>query len=226
LPRTSQQTPVADRPAESRAESARYVLFGRILPALRHALVGELQALRFGVRLAENGSGAGEVLGRLGEQVNRSIARAESLTGWFQSDGQATGPVGEAVDDCLALVRTEWQIRGIEATVRVASASAVRSHAFRELLAAFLIALGDELTGSADIMLRIRRRGGTLVLTVSHAPAAREGDEPRAAWPRRLGWTDVNALAETHAIRWARRAHWVAARFPAADAAGSSGKPA
>jgi hypothetical protein len=217
LPATPQQTPIPDQPAEAPVESARYVLYGRILPALRHALVGELQALRFGVKLAETGSGAREVLARLGEQVTRSIARAEALTGWFRPDGEASGPVTAAVDDCLALLRTEWQIRGIEPIVQVTSAAAVRSHAFRELLAAFLVALGDELTGPADVTVRVRQRGGTVVLKLSHAPAAREGDEPRPPWPRQLRWPDVDALAQAHATRWTRRADWVAARFPAAD---------
>jgi hypothetical protein len=101
--------------------------------------------------------------------------------------------------------------------VQRTSAAAVRSHAFRELLAAFLVALGDELTGSADVTVHVRQRGRTLVLKVSHAPAAREGDAPRCAWPRRLRWPDVEALAQAHAVRWTRRANWVAARFPAAD---------
>lgn len=193
------------------------MLFGRILPALRHGLVGELQALRFGVKLAESGGGVGDVLPRLGEQVSRSIARAEALTGWFQPDGDATALVDAAVDDCLALVRTEWQIRGIEACVTVGAASSVRSQAFREILTAFLIALGDELTGPADVTLRARRRGSTLVVKVSHAPAAREGDEPRARWPRPLRWADVDAIARMHAVRWTRRTDWVAARFPAAE---------
>jgi hypothetical protein len=215
---TPEQTPIADRPAEAPVESARYVLYGRILPALRHALVGELQALRFAIKLAETGSGV-EMLARLGEQVTRSTARAEALTSWFQPDSKASGPVAAAVDDCIALVRTEWQIRGVEAIVQLTCAAAVRSHSFRELLAAFLVALGDELSGPADVMLRVRQRGSTLVLKVSYAPAAREGDTPRCAWPRRLRWPDVEALAQAHAIRWTRRANWVAARFPAADAA-------
>jgi hypothetical protein len=216
LPRPSHQTPAADPLAEARAESARYVLFGRILPALRHALVGELQALRFGVKLAESGSSGAEVLPRLGEQVTRSIARAEALTRWFQPDGEAIAHVGAAVDDCLGLVRTEWQIRGIQVRVVAAPDSSVGSRAFREIMAASLIALGDELTGPADVTLRARRRGNALVVKVSHAPAAREGDEPGARWPRRLRWEDVDALARTHAVRWTRRSDWVAARFPVA----------
>jgi hypothetical protein len=192
---------------------------------LRHALVGELQALRFGMKLAQTGGDAQEILDRLGEQVTRSIARAETLTGWFQPDGEASGPVGAAVDDCLALLRTEWQIRGIEAIVQVTSAAAVRRDAFRELLAAFLVALGDELTGPADVTVRVRQRGGRLMLKVKHAPAAREGDAPRSRWPRQLYWPDVNALAQAHATRWTRRANWVAARFPTADRAPGTRRP-
>ena len=211
----------SDSPGDGRAESARYALFGRILPALRHALVGELQALKFGVNLARAGAAehAGDawildLAAKLEEQAGRSSARASALTNWYQPDIDATASAGHAIEECLALLRTEWQMRGIEVDMDVTSGeSRVRSWAFRELLAAFLIALADELPGAADVKLRLRGRGNAVLLSIRGASVDREGVEPRMPWPRRLSWSDVDALARAHAIRWARRGCGVAARF-------------
>jgi len=214
-----------DSPRDAQIESARYVLFGRILPALRHALVGELQALKFGVSLARVSAAEPaaearilDLATKLAEQAGRSVARANELTNWFQPDVDATASAADAIEECLALVRTEWQMRGIEVGTRTnAAGPRIRSWPFRELLVAFLIALGDEIPGAADVRLRLRRRGNAVLLSIRCAKANREGVEPRAPWPRPLRWNDVDALARAHGVRWARRGSGVAARFPAAD---------
>jgi len=213
--------PAASQPSDTQAEAARYVLFGRILPTLRHALVGELQALRFGVSIVRASTEPADVeaaINRLGEQTARSIASADAITCWLQPDPRASIAVDQAIDDCIALMHSEWQMRGIVVS-RGSSAdtSMVRSRPFRELLLACLVALGDDLPGAADIALRTRPRAGALWLTIRGEPADREGEEPRAAVPRRLRWEDVDALAGTHTIVFKRRGHRIAARFALED---------
>ena len=203
-------------------EAARYVLFGRILPTLRHALVGELQALRFGVSLARSSSEPAQVqaaITRLGDQIGRGIAHADTITRWFQPDPEATTTADRVVNDCLQLVHGEWQMRGIVALTHVEPGlGCVRGCALAELVVACLVTLGDDLSGPADVTLRVRRRGNALLLTLRGVPANREGDEPRAAWPRRMRWSDVDALASAHRVPLRRRGHRLAARFPLAAA--------
>jgi hypothetical protein len=218
--------PESPNPEMTEVEAARYALFGRVLPSLRHALVGELQAMRFGVSLARMGCEGRtpqfEMLGaiaRLDEQVGSGIARAEALSSWCQPDGGSTIPVGRGVEECLELVRTEWGVRGIEVSTRLAAGEAtVMAWPFREVLAALLVTMGDAQVGPADVTLRLRRRAEDMFVTIRSVAAIRDSEPPRAPWPRRLRWSDVGALAGAHGIDWAHHGQRVIARFPLSEA--------
>jgi hypothetical protein len=202
-------------------EAARHVLFGRILPSLRHALVGELQALRFGVGIVRASTSPTDVetaLRRLTDQAARSIAHADAITRWSQPDSDASIAIEQAIRECLALVHSEWQMRGIVVSQFAGTGeSRVHDRAFREVLMACLVALGDELNGSADVALKVRRRGEAVWLTLRGDPADRDGEPIRAPLPRTLDWSDVEALAGAHSVTLRRRGRRIAARFPVAD---------
>jgi hypothetical protein len=173
--------------------------------------------LRFGVGILRGvpaGPGIEATISRLADQAAKSIARADAIGRWFQPDPDAAIGVEAAVEECLELLHGEWQMRGIVVAKDVrAGIVRVRGAPFREVLLASLVALGDDLARAADIALRIRHRAGVLWLTIRGDPAQREGEEPRSAWPRRLRWEDVDALARCHSILLRRRGHRVAARF-------------
>ena len=222
LPDTSKPNPGAagttPEPIDPRVEAARYALFGRALPTLRHGLVGELQALRFGVGILRASTQRSEVeatVARLAEQAARSIARADEISRWFQPDPDAAVAVEAAVGECLELVHGQWLMHGIVVSHDVRTdAARVRGWPFRELLLASLVTLGDDLASAADVTVRVRQRGSALWLTIRGDPATREDEGPRNAWPRRLLWEDVDALAKSHSIPLRRTGHRVAARFP------------
>lgn len=213
----------ASQPGDWRVEAARYVLFGRILPTLRHALVGELQALRFGVRILNEASDKpvefGNAIQRLEQASGRGIAGVDAITRWFQPDPDAPTVADQAVDECLELLNGEWQMRGIALSQRRrVGRSRVRGWPFREVLAGCLVALTDDLPGAGDIDLSVRVRGAALWLTLRGDPSDREGESARSALPRRLRWEDVDALAAAHSLTLRRRGRRVAVRFPALDA--------
>jgi hypothetical protein len=220
LPSDSTSGP-AIRHDQAAVEAARHVLFGRILPVLRHSLVGELQALRFGVgivRASSNPTDVETALGRLTDQASRSIERADAITRWYQPDAHVSVEADEAIRACLELVRGDWQLRGIlVAQFGNAARSRVNSRAFQEVLMACLVALGDELNGAADVALGVRQRGRALWLTLRGDRADREGEAIRAPLPRALSWSDVDALAGAHSITLRRRGRRIAARFVVAQ---------
>jgi signal transduction histidine kinase len=210
--------------AEASVEAARYALFQRILPVLRHGLVGELQSVQFAVSLARRACERGkapdatvEAIARIGDQANAAAGRGQAITDWLRPDPEATIAVGEAVHACLDLVGTEWSLRGIEVAANVPQPDlAVKSAAFRELLAAILVALGDAMPGAADVTLSARKRGDDVVVSVRGRAAPRDGDGARVSLYRGLRWSDVAALARVHGIHWARRGEHVIARIPLA----------
>jgi PAS domain S-box-containing protein len=212
--------------AEATVEAARYALFRRILPVLRHGLVGELQSVQFAVSLArrtcERATGAGETIeaiARIGDQATAAVGRGQAITDWLRPDPAATITVGDAVHACLDLVGTEWSLRGIEVSGNVPQPElAVKSAAFREVLAAMLVALGDSMPGAADVTLNVRRRGTDAVVSLRARAAPRDGDGARVSLYRDLRWSDVAALAHAHGVAWARRGDHVIARFPLNEA--------
>lgn len=199
------------------------MLAGRALPALRHALVGELQAIKFGIGLARGSIHArrneAEVLSaihRIDESSDRSIAGAHALSVWLQPDLDEENELSRVVEGCLELVRTEWRIRGIEVAANVAGGSGrVRAWPLRELLAAVLFALGDSITTPSDVNLLIRRRGGAILFAVRARPVVRIADVPRAAWPRTVGWPDIDVLVRAHRASWRHGMGGVLLRIPA-----------
>ena len=209
---------------EAAVEAARYALYRRILPVLRHGLVGELQSVQFAVNLAKHACGraggsteAQDAIGRIGEQATAAVGRGQAITDWLRPDPMATTTVGEAVHACLDLVGTEWSLRGIEVDASVPAANdVVRAASFREMLAAMLVAIGDAAQGAADVTLRVRKRGSDVMVSLRSRAAARDGDGARVALYRDVRWTDVGALARAHGILWARRGDHALARIPLA----------
>ena len=117
---------------EAAVEAARYALYRRILPVLRHGLVGELQSVQFAVNLAKHAcvraNGTNETqdaIGRIAEQAHAAVGRGQAITDWLRPDPAATMTVGEAVHACLDLVGTEWSLRGIEVNASVPAANEV-----------------------------------------------------------------------------------------------------
>lgn len=208
--------------AEAAVEAARYALYRRLLPVLRHGLAGELQSIQFAVNLArysrERGVGdLAEAIERIADQAQAAIGRGHEITDWLRPDPSATTTVGEAVHACLDLVGTEWSLRGIEVNAAVPAAEElVVAAVFRELLAALLVALGDAARGGADVTLTARKRGKQVIVSLRARPATRDGEGARVSLYRDLRWSDVGALARAHGVRWARRGDHVLACIPLA----------
>jgi hypothetical protein len=214
--------------AEANVEAARYALFRRILPVLRHGLAGELQSVQFAVSLARRSCDRvphtgeiAEAIARIGEQASAAIGRGQAITDWLRPDPRATISVGEGVHACLDIVGTEWSLRGIEVTTSLAAAAEiVESALFRVVLAAMLVALGDSLPGAADVTLKARKRGRHVMISLRGQAAPRDGEGARVSLYRDLRWSDVAALAGAHGVAWAQRGDHVLARIPLAGTAG------
>ncbi|HVF63921.1 MAG TPA: ATP-binding protein [Casimicrobiaceae bacterium] len=208
--------------AEIGVEAARYALYRRIFPVLRHGLVGELQSVQFAVGLAKRActrSGVGaetsEAIARIEDQAHAAIGRGQAMTDWLRPDPNATTTVGEAVHACLDLVGTEWSLRGIEVkTTLIAAGELVNAAVFRELCAAMLVAIGDAVQGAADVSLAVRRRGEDVVLSVRSRSATRAGEGARVSLYRDLRWSDVAALAHAQGVALEHRQDHAMARIP------------
>jgi hypothetical protein len=207
-------------------EAARYALFCRILPVLRHALLGELQGLRFGVSLARMSCDAASspdesraAIARVGHHADAALERGQAIGDWLQPDETAAMTVGEAVQACMDLVRTEWSLRGIELTTKLAAPSRViKTAPFREMLAAMLVAMGDALPGAADVTLNVRSHAGDVVVSLRGRAATREGERAWMPLSRELRWSDVAWLAHAHCVAWAQRGDHAIARISLAGA--------
>jgi hypothetical protein len=207
------------------AESTRFALFRRLAPALRHDLVGELQGIRFAVDLAQRQlrqwtcePAMEESLTRVASQAAQAQKSGDAILDWLRPDSAKKSTVRATVEECLALVRTDWSMRGIEVHVTVPSTDReVAGHALREVLAASLIALSDAMRTPADVDVIASDDGTRVELSIAARVAAREAFPPMAV-ARAFGWDDVQALARADGVDWSRQDLSISMRFPGAAA--------
>jgi len=215
-------------------EAARYALLRRLAPAIRHRVVGRLHPI--GLIAATLEWQAQEKAPNL-EQIRDSVTKIDELAraamlsftsqiSWLAREKGATAPLGEAIDDCLVLLHTDFELRGFSIENEVGDADVhVCLNAVRNVLSAALIAITDSAPGPAKLSLTADRESGTLLLSIRIAPA-QEIDTISTGVPyRRLAWEDVQALAEAEAVQLARHGESVQMRF-AIEGKGASGPAA
>ncbi len=196
------------------ANALRYALLRRLLPGIRHKMLGELQAVESLAELAARQLQADgeprearESVALVVAHVREAVASARSMMKWLRPEPGVTIPLGEAVVQCLEVVGDDWPLRGIEATTDLRGADAlVDRAALRELFAVSVVALIDVHSGPLDIDVQSVGEADHVDLTLQVRTAARRARVPLPAEPR-FGWADVQALANAHGAPCTWHAH-------------------
>src|ERR1700704_160569 len=113
---------------ESSVEAARYALLRRLAPAIRHRVVGRLHPIGLIAEAVEwQGQDAAPNLANVQENVAKikslSQTAMQSFTSqiaWLAREEGATTTIDDGIEDCLALLHTDFELRGfsIENQVR------------------------------------------------------------------------------------------------------------
>lgn len=200
---------------EKAAEAARYALTRRLVPVLRHHMVVHLQPIGMlyevlDRKLAPTPTAADlgsirEGLGKINQLARSAITSCLDVVGWLAPDPEGMVALGEGVNECLELLRSNFMFRGFSIGNGVGEAqSQVNRCAVREVLTAALIVVTDAATGPAEVVLSFEPSAGTASLRIRTRASSGEGFSTEQAY-RALQWADVEALASAHSVQLERQ---------------------
>jgi hypothetical protein len=194
-------------------ESARYALLRRLAHAMRHQMVVHLQPIGMVSEVLERRLLAAEPNMA---QVHDSVAKIKNLSKaaaqdcldvitWLSPPPGATMAVDVAVQECMALLRSNLSFRGFNLLSEVeAMPQTVARAAARMLLPACLFAMTDEEQGPADVT--ISARTGEDVVLVEVRMQRTQGDVGFGGelTYRPVQWHEVEAMARSEDVDLAR----------------------
>ncbi len=217
--------PPAEGDSGNLADAARFALLQRLAPALRHGIVGVLHPIELIVeaidrRLQAAAPDLANVKENLGKIRNLSRAAVHSCTNlasWLAPEEGAVTMLGEGIDECLALLKTDFSMRGFAVRNETQETGVdVSRAALRNVLTASLITATDTSPQPADLALTSELSQGHAVLSIVLRPAEGVAGFGDAGPYRRLAWADVAALAQAESVELHQQGDRVTLRFPLA----------
>jgi hypothetical protein len=160
---------------------------------------------------------ARENLGKIKSLSRSAIRSCTNLTTWLAPDEGAVAMLGDGIEECLALLKTDFDMRGfaIRNDAREIGAQVSRA-ALRHVLTASLIAATDALPRPADLILTAEHSQGHAAVSILVCPANRAAGIADAVGYRRLQWSDVSALAQAESVELLHKGDRVTMRFAVA----------
>lgn len=226
--------PSVDGDAGSLVEAARYALLRRLAPALRHGVVGALHPIELIAEAIDRRlqaavpdlEDARENLGKIKNLSRSAIHSCTNLASWLAPEDGAVTMLGEGIDECLALLKTEFDMRGfaVRNEAREIGVDVSRA-ALRNVLTATLIAATDSAPRPADLVLTAELSQEHAVVSILVRPADGVSGFGDVAPYRRLGWGDVGVLAQAESVDLLHQGDRVSMRYPVADIPQSGPRP-
>lgn len=218
--------PPARRPRAAGAEAARYGVLRRLAPALKHDMVVNLQAISMMAEVLnarlERGSTEPEdfqaSISKLNRLARDAVMNCLTVAAWIEPGEDEGVRLAEGIEDCLALLATNFNFRGFSIVKEVPDTDfEVWRVTLRNLLVASLIAMTDAAPHPCEVRVRAEVAGGFAEISVRLVPRQ---DEPEAVpfGPnyRLLEWSDVQALATAESIELVRGHDQIVMRMPRA----------
>lgn len=203
-------------------EAARYALLRRLAPAFRHRMVGGLhpieliaEAVDQRLRAAEPDlASARDNLDRIKNLSRSAVLSCTNVTGWLAPEEGTVTMLGEGIDECLALLNTDFGMRGFAIRNEAREIGVdVSTTALRNVLTASLIAATDAAPRPADLVLTAELSQGHALVSIMVCPADRVAGFADAAVYRGLEWSDVGALAQSESVELSRQGDRIAMRY-------------
>lgn len=192
------------------ADAVRYAVLRKLASGMRHALMGELQALQFSAELAArmldgkaNEAKVADFVRQMPDQARAAVASVRWMIEWVRPEDKAMATVGDVVQQCLRVAGDDWGLRGIEATTDVRTGDArVAAPVLRELLVTSLLALIDTHPGPVDIAISAEPADGEVVIHLRAKRADRKAPFPPLTLYRDLGYDDVATVSRANGVAY------------------------
>ncbi len=217
----------AGRKGRLASEAARYGVLRRLAPSLKHDMVVNLQAVAMMAEVMnaklERGSPAPAEFQASISKLNRlardAVLNCLKVAAWIQPVEDEGIRLPQGVDECLALVASNFNFRGFSVARDVAETGfEVSRAALRHLLTATLITLTDAASGPCEVRVKAEVAGDMAQITVRVTPRTGVEGLPFEPGYRLLEWADVQALAEAEGVELVRGPDQVQLRMPRAVA--------
>ena len=220
--------PPAEGDSGKLADAARFALLQRLAPALRHGMVGALHPIELIVEAIDRRLQAAapdlanvrENLGKIRNLSRAAIHACTNLASWLAPEEGAVTMLGEGIDECLALLKTDFSMRGFAVCNETQETGVdVSRAALRKVLTASLITATDTAPPPAELVLTSELSQGHAVLSILRRSVEGVAGFGDGAPYRRLAWADVAALAQAESVQLHRQGDRVTLHFPLVGAA-------
>ncbi|ROZ69002.1 hypothetical protein [Ramlibacter sp. WS9] len=218
----------AGRKPRAGAEAARYAVLRRLGPVLKHDMVVNLQAISMMAevlnarieRAAPSPADFQANISKLNRLAREAVASCLKVAAWIEPGEDQGIRLAEGVDECMALLASNFNFRGFAVTRDVDETDfQVWRIAVRNLLVVSLITLTDTATGPCHVHVKAEVRNGIAEISVQVSPREDPVDalsfEPSY---RHLDWADVQALADAESVELMRDGDRITMRMPRAVA--------
>jgi C4-dicarboxylate-specific signal transduction histidine kinase len=221
-PEPSAATPA--KRSRAGAEAARYGVLRRLGPALKHDMVVNLQAIAMmaevmNAKLDRGSPDPAEFhasIAKLNRLARDAVANCLKVAAWLVPGEDEGIKLGDGVDECVALLASNFNFRGF--LVEADSAETpfqVSRVVLRNLLIASLITLTDAATAPSRVEVKAEVDGQTALVTVRVSPRDDEFEGlPYEPGYRQLDWSDVQALAVAEGVDLIRGDDHISLRLP------------
>jgi C4-dicarboxylate-specific signal transduction histidine kinase len=227
--RQAEAAPLASgKRSRSGAEAARYGVLRRLGPALKHDMVVNLQAIAMmgevlNAKLERGSPDPQEFhssISKLNRLARAAVANCLKVAAWIEPGEDETVRLPDGIDECLALLGSNFNFRGFVVTNECPDTNfQVSRVVLRNLLIASLITLTDAAGGPCQVDVHAEVEGSTAEISVRISP--REDDFeglPYEPGYRQLEWSDVQALALAEGVELVRGPDHIVMRMPPAAA--------
>lgn len=221
-------TPRIEGDFENLVEAARYALLRRLAPAFRHGMVGDLHPIeliaesidRCLQRAVPDLADAREGLGRIKNLSRSAVRSCTNWVGWLAPEKGEVTMLGEGIDECLALLRIDFDMRGFAVLNEARETGVdVSCAALRNVLTASLLAATDTAPQPADLVLTAELFQGQALVSILVRAAKEVAAIADHAVYRRLDWGDVRALAQAESVELLHQGDRLTMRYPIAGIA-------
>jgi hypothetical protein len=217
---------VARRPRVAGAEAARYGVLRRLAPALKHDMVVNLQAISMmaevlNARLERGSTAATDFqssISKLNRLARDAVMNCLKVAAWIEPGEDEGVRLAEGIEDCLALLATNFNFRGFLLVKEVPDSDfEVWRVTLRNLLMASLIAMTDAAAGPCEVRVNAAIQGGFAEISIRLSPRQDEFEAlPFGPSYRQLDWNDVQALATAESVELVRAPDQIVMRMPRA----------
>ena len=190
-------------------EAARYALLQRLVPAIRHDVMGNFQSMVMLTAMLDrrlqaaepNLASLRETCASLASATRAAAGSSGDVMRWIEGKTSTSLNFGAGLKECLALLTTGLRFRGFVVVNEVSGIDAdISSSALRSVLCAAMLTLSDLSKAPAELIIRGHATPERVELSLHLRPTEAGIIASRPANYRPLGWRDVEILALAESV--------------------------